>query len=76
MPDLRGKDLQTAQDTIQSITHDGIWFTDSHDVSGQNRMQLLDRNWNVCSQNVPPGAKITPDSNIDFGVVKLGESCP
>ncbi|MFL6238578.1 MAG: PASTA domain-containing protein [Actinomycetes bacterium] len=76
MPNLVGKDLQTAQDTIQSITRDGIWFTHSHDVSGDDRMQILDRDWQVCNQNVPSGAKIRSGSNIDFGVVKFGETCP
>jgi hypothetical protein len=35
---------------------------------------VLDRNWTVCSQNVPVGATI--NTSIDFGAVKLDERCP
>jgi len=77
MPDLRGTDLQTAQDAIQSLTDDGIWFTDSHDATGQGRGQWFDRDWQVCDQNVAPGTRITADSDINFGVVRRDvESCP
>jgi hypothetical protein len=38
-------------------------------------MQIADRNWKVCTQNIPPGATITADSRIDFGAVKVEESC-
>jgi PASTA domain-containing protein len=75
MPDLVGSDLQDAQDSIQRITGYGIAITTSHDATGAGRMQVADRNWRVCSQNVPPGETITPSSRIDFGVVKLDESC-
>jgi PASTA domain-containing protein len=77
MPDLTGKDLQTAQDSIQSLTNDAIFFTDSHDASGQGRHQILDRDWQVCDQDPEPGTEITPDTNIDFGVVRVDtEQCP
>jgi len=77
MPNLRGRDLQTAQDAIQSLTNDSVWFTDSHDASGQGRGQWLDRDWQVCDQSVAPGATITADTKIDFGVVRrFSESCP
>jgi hypothetical protein len=76
MPDLAGQDLQGAQDAIQSLTDDGIFYTDSHDVSGQGREQVLDRNWQVCTQDPSPGTKITPDTKIDFGVVRDSEQCP
>jgi hypothetical protein len=35
----------------------------------------LDRNWKVCTQSVPPGATITAETQIDFGVVRLEEDC-
>lgn len=76
MPNLVGSNLQDAQNQIQSLTSDAIFYTASHDLSGSNRNQVLDANWEVCSQNVPPGTTITPDSTIDFGVVKIGEGCP
>lgn len=77
MPDLTGKDLQTAQDAIQSLTNDGVFFTTSHDATGQGRHQILDRDWQVCSEDPAPGSKITPDTKIDFAVVRADtEQCP
>lgn len=77
MPDLRGKDLQAAQDAIQALTSDAIFFTSSHDATGQGRHQILDRDWQVCTQSVAPGSKITPKTDIDFGVVRVDtEDCP
>lgn len=75
MPDLVGENLQEAQDTIQSLTDFGIPVTLSHDTTGAGRTQVLDRNWKVCDQNIAPGATITAASSIDFGAVKLDESC-
>ncbi|HEX3589041.1 MAG TPA: hypothetical protein VHV74_05360 [Pseudonocardiaceae bacterium] len=76
MPNLVGTGLQKAQDGIQHLTGDGIFFTSSHDVTGRGRHQIVDSDWRVCSQNVRAGATITIGSKIDFGVVKLGENCP
>ena len=75
MPDLVGANLQDAQNAIQSLTDFEIAVTTSHDESGAGRQQVVDRNWKVCSQNVAPGEKITKSSRIDFGAVKLEESC-
>lgn len=75
MPNLVGSGLQEAQDSIQRLTNHGIVITTSHDATGTGRVQVADRNWKVCTQNVPPGATITSSSRIDFGVVKLDESC-
>jgi hypothetical protein len=76
MPSMSGVGLQVAQNRIQELTGDGIFFTYSHDVGGADRMQILDSDWRVCSQNVAAGTRITAGTRIDFGVVKLGESCP
>jgi hypothetical protein len=76
MPDETGKDLQGAQDDIQSLTDDGVYFTDSHDATGQGRSQILDRGWQVCDQDPAPGNKLTPDTKVDFGVVRESEECP
>lgn len=76
MPDLVGETLQDAQDDIQALTDNAIFITTSHDASGDGRAQLVDSNWKVCTQNVDPGAPITPETEIDFGAVKLDESCP
>ena len=76
MPNLVGKNLQAAQDKIQSVTGNPLFITTSHDATGAGRHQVLDSNWKVCSQNVTAGKSITEDSQIDFGAVKNDESCP
>jgi hypothetical protein len=70
MPNLIGKDLQGAQDAIQSLTADAFWYTGSTDLTGKGRMQIDDRNWVVCTSTPAPGAAITESTKIDFGVVK------
>jgi len=76
MPNLVGSGLQDAQDAIQKLTGNVVFFTSSHDVSGQGRHQILDRNWKVCDQNIVAGQQIQVGVKIDFGVVKLAEKCP
>lgn len=76
MPDLRGMNLQNAQDRIQAVTQDPIFQTTSHDLRG-SRHQVVDRNWQVCTQSVAPGARFTAASAPDFGVVRAEvEKCP
>ncbi|MCZ2821059.1 hypothetical protein O2V63_12020 [Modestobacter sp. VKM Ac-2977] len=74
MPDMTGQVLQDAQDAMQTL---GVMYSTSHDALG-SRMQLLDRDWLVCDQNIPAGQQVTGEveGQIDFGVVKLSESCP
>jgi hypothetical protein len=76
MPNLVGATLQDAQDQVQALTSGGVYVTGSHDLGGQSRSQVLDRNWRVCTQNIAAGAALTAASEVDFGVVKLEESCP
>lgn len=76
MPNEVGKVLQTAQDDLQRVSHDPVFFSHSKDATGQGRFQVLDRDWKVCSQNVPSGRKVAFDAHIVFNVVKLDESCP
>ena len=76
MPNLVGKDLQGAQDAIQSLTHDAVWYSSSTDLTGQGRAQIVDRNWTVCSSTPAPGATFTTTTAIDFGVVRDTEACP
>ena len=75
MPNLVGANLQEAQDAIQALTGNAIFFTKSHDATGAGRHQILDRDWRVCTQNVQPGTKITAETAIDFGTAKLDERC-
>ena len=74
MPDMTGQVLQDAQDGLQSL---GVLHSVSHDALG-SRHQVLDRDWKVCDQNIPAGQQVTGnvEGQIDFGVVKLSETCP
>ncbi|MHA3022962.1 hypothetical protein ACXPWS_22220 [Mycobacterium sp. BMJ-28] len=77
MPNLIGKDLQGAQDAIQSLTHDAVWYTSSTDLTGKGRAQVSDRNWQVCTSTPPPGATFTATTKVNFGVVRIDtETCP
>ncbi|WP_187284891.1 PASTA domain-containing protein [Streptomyces sp. OR43] len=68
-----GMGLQSAQDRAQA---DGFYLLKSHDSAGRDRMQALDRNWKVCSQNYAAGKTIPTNTELDFGAVKLEETCP
>ena len=74
MPAVVGMDLQSAQNLIQT---NGVFLSLSHDLLG-TRNQVSDANWRVCTQNVPPGQRVTGNAEgaIDLGVVKLEEPCP
>lgn len=77
MPNEVGKVLQTAQDDLQRVTHDPVFYTGSKDATGRGRHQILDRDWKVCSQNVPAGRRVERRAVIiTFSVVKLAETCP
>lgn len=76
MPNEVGKVLQDAQDEIQRVSGNPIFITRSVDATGQDRHQVLDRNWQVCSQNVARGKRVSQDIEITFSVVKVDESCP
>jgi 5'(3')-deoxyribonucleotidase len=75
MPNEVGQVLQDAQDDLQRVSGDPIFFSHSHDLI-DDRFQVLDDNWKVCNQNVVPGTRVSAVAHIDFGVVKLSESCP
>ncbi|MET8217858.1 hypothetical protein [Streptomyces hirsutus] len=72
LSDMAGKGLQSAQDEAQAV---GFYHLTSHDALGRGRNQILDRSWKVCSQTPAPGTHAT-DTKIDFGTVKLEETCP
>ncbi len=76
MPDLVGRNLQQAQDAMQKLTGNPVFITRSHDATGKKRSQVADSNWKVCSQNIAAGGQVTDQSTVDFGAVKLAESCP
>ncbi|MFF3001086.1 hypothetical protein ACFVTC_42215 [Streptomyces sp. NPDC057950] len=73
VPTFVGMGLQSAQDAAQE---QGFYSLRSHDSLGRDRMQILDRDWKVCSQNVKAGAAAGTGTTLDFGSVKLTETCP
>ncbi|MBT2448782.1 hypothetical protein J7F03_17125 [Streptomyces sp. ISL-43] len=73
VPNAIGHVLQTAQDNAQAA---GFYYLGSTDALGQSRMQVLDRNWTVCSQTPAAGTQASTDTKIVFNTVKLGETCP
>lgn len=73
VPDVVGMDLQAAQDALQA---EGFFFLGSHDATGQDRYQVVDRNWTVCDQSPPGGSPAGSDAEIDLGAVKDEEACP
>ncbi|MFI6463256.1 PASTA domain-containing protein [Streptomyces sp. NPDC050538] len=73
VPDFVGMGLQSAQDAAQK---QGFYSLKSHDSLGRDRHQILDRDWKVCSQNVKAGTTTSTDTQLDFGAVKLDETCP
>jgi hypothetical protein len=76
MPNEVGVVLQTAQDDLQRVSGNPLYYSSSSDASGQSRMQILDRNWKVCSQSSAPGVSVGDSTTVDFAVVKLEETCP
>ena len=77
MPDEVGRVLQAAQDDIQRVSHDPVFYTSSKDATGRGRHQILDRDWKVCRQNVLAGRVVERKTVlITFSVVKLAETCP
>ncbi|WP_234306688.1 PASTA domain-containing protein [Streptomyces sp. NRRL F-2799] len=73
VPQFVGMGLQSAQDTAQAA---GFYGLKSHDSLGRARHQILDRDWKVCSQNVRANSSASTDKVLDFGAVKLEETCP
>ena len=68
VPNVVGKDLQFAQDTMQAA---GLYNLTSHDSTGQARLQVLDRNWVVTDQTPAAGSSVAADQLIDLGARKF-----
>jgi hypothetical protein len=73
VPDLVGKGLQAAQDAAQAAGFDSLT---SHDSLGRARHQILDRDWKVCFQSPAAGTRTATTTKLDFGAVKVAETCP
>lgn len=73
VPALVGRNLQRAQDQLQSV---GSYVLDQRDALGLHRFQILDSNWKVCSQSPAPGTEVKLAHVVTLAAVKLNESCP
>jgi beta-lactam-binding protein with PASTA domain len=73
MPPLVGENLQTAQDILQSL---GSYILSQEDATPAGRIQILDRNWYVCSQYPEAGATVAVSDLVTLFNVKLEEACP
>ncbi|AXL93583.1 hypothetical protein C4J65_31625 [Streptomyces sp. CB09001] len=69
MPDFAGKSVKVARQAL-----DGSTSITVNDVSGQDRMVLVESNWQVCSTDPAAGAKLDGQP-VTIGAVKFGESC-
>lgn len=70
VPDVVGLNHQLAQDTLQA---NGFYLLHEEDATGQGRMLILDRNWEVVSQSVPAGTSASTGTAITLYSKKIGE---
>lgn len=70
VPNVVGKNHQTAQDIMQAA---GLWMLQEEDATGQGRMLILDRHWQVVRQKPKAGTSVTPDATITLYSKKIGE---
>ena len=70
VPNVVCKDLQAAQDTLQTA---GFFNLASVDGTDQGRVQIIDRNWVVIKQSAAAGSRPDPQERIALTVVKFGE---
>ncbi|MEV0129740.1 PASTA domain-containing protein [Dactylosporangium sp. NPDC050688] len=70
VPDVRCRDLQTAQDALRSA---GFYLLVPKDGLGRGRVPLVDRGWIVVGQSVEPGTRAGYKTTVTLTVVKIGE---
>jgi hypothetical protein len=70
LPNVVGVNLQAAQDKLQAA---GFYVLNDKDATGQNRFQVLDRNWVVTKQTPAAGRKIPVDTLVTLYAKKYGE---
>jgi PASTA domain len=70
VPDVVGLNHQLAQDTLQAS---GFYLLLEQDATGQGRMLLYDRNWEVVAQSVPAGTTASPSEPVTLSARKIGE---
>jgi hypothetical protein len=73
MPNVVGMNLQAAQDKLQSL---GSYLMDQQDASGRHRIQVLDSDWKVCTQEPAAGRTVLATTVVRLASVKLNERCP
>ncbi|NWF25751.1 hypothetical protein HW130_05635 [Streptomyces sp. PKU-EA00015] len=69
MPNFVGKSVKVARQSLDSSTSITV-----NDASGQDRMVLVESNWQVCSTDPAAGTKLDGQP-VTFGAVKFGENC-
>ncbi|MFI8950087.1 hypothetical protein ACIGO6_26610 [Streptomyces sp. NPDC053750] len=69
MPDFVGESVKVARQAL-----DGSTSITVNDVSGQDRMVLVESNWQVCSTDPEAGVALEGQP-VRLGAVKFGESC-
>ncbi|MGW0805836.1 PASTA domain-containing protein [Nonomuraea sp. NPDC002799] len=70
LPDVVGMNLQEGQDTLQAA---GFYVLNDKDATGQNRLQVLDRNWVVTRQAPAAGQLVSTDTLITLYAEKIDE---
>jgi hypothetical protein len=70
LPNVAGLDHQAAQNALQG---EGLYSLDEKDCSGQGRVLLFDRNWEVVRTDPPAGTQVSEDTTITLCSVKQGE---
>ena len=70
VPNVVGLDHQAAQDALQG---EGLYNLDERDCTGQGRVLLFDRNWEVVSTDPAAGTPVSEDTKITLCSVKQGE---
>ncbi|MFG1711186.1 PASTA domain-containing protein [Nonomuraea sp. M3C6] len=70
LPNVVGMNLQEGQDTLQAA---GFYVLNDKDATGQDRLQVFDRNWVVTKQSPAAGQRVSTDTLITLYAKKLGE---
>jgi beta-lactam-binding protein with PASTA domain len=70
VPNVVGMNHQAAQDTMQSV---GLYNLAEEDATGQGRVLLYDRGWQVVSQSPAPGSVVPRDTTVTLRSKKYGE---
>lgn len=70
LPNVVGMNLQEGQDTLQAA---GFYVLNDKDATGQNRLQVFDRNWVVTKQKPAAGRRVSTDTLITLYAKKIGE---